>query len=154
MMSFTLIYIILNIVGIILIRYIENKRERVVFITQVIIYIGSNLILYLNQKVSLIDKINFTILTTWLSIVFLEIWAMSDDSYSLAVLLLINEKINLKKSYQEIDEIILSKKNTDRLNTILKLKLVENNSSNLKLTFLGNIVLSSINVLKKIMRIH
>ena len=62
-------------------------------------YAGSNIYLYLNQDILLIEKINFTIFTTWLSIIFLEIWAMSDDSYTLAVLLIINEKINLNRLY-------------------------------------------------------
>ena len=87
-------------------------------------------------------------MTFWTSILVLEIWAMTDDGYTLALYLLIyNNKLS-KTNMRSVDNLIQNKKKKERLDSLVKLKLLKLSSTGNKVTPLGLVVLKILAFIK------
>ena len=80
----------------------------------------------------------------------LEIWAMTNDGYTIALFLLIyNNKLS-KSNMDIIDNMIQNTKKNDRINSLVKLKLLKLGSTGNQVTSTGFIVLKIIAAIKTI----
>ena len=71
------------------------------------------------------------------SLSFLELWSLSQGGYSLQILKFVNQsKVSDISSLKSLGEIGASKKN-DRINGLLKMRLIRKANNELELTALG-----------------
>ena len=131
-------------------RAFNYKREIAVFYSQLLFVILSNIFVLINYKNvwTTLEILTFTIMTFWTSILVLEIWAMTDDGYTLALYLLIyNNKLS-KTNMRSVDNLIQNKKKKERLDSLVKLKLLKLSSTGNKVTPLGLVVLKILAFIK------
>jgi hypothetical protein len=87
-------------------------------------------------------------MTFWTSILVLEIWAMTNDGYTIALYLLIyNDKLS-KTNMRSVDNLIQNKKKKERLDSLVKLKLLKLSSTGNQVTPLGLVVLKMLAFIK------
>ena len=87
-------------------------------------------------------------MTFWTSILVLEIWAMTNDGYTIALYLLIyNDKLS-KTNMRSVDNLIQNKKKKERLESLVKLKLLKLSSTGNQVTPLGLAVLKMLAFIK------
>ena len=147
-----ILHLFCNLLLISLLRFVNYKREAMVFYSQLLLVVISNTLIFLNYKNiwAPIEIATFSVMTVWISILMLEIWAMTNDGYTIALFLLIyNNKLS-KSNMDIIDNMIQNTKKNDRINSLVKLKLLKLGSTGNQVTSTGFIVLKIIAAIKTI----
>ena len=143
-------YLLCNLLLISVLRAFKYKREIAVFYSQLLFVILSNIFVFINYKNvwTTLEIFTFTIMTFWTSILVLEIWAMTNDGYTIALYLLIyNDKLS-KTNMRSVDNLIQNKKKKERLDSLVKLKLLKLSSTGNQVTPLGLAVLKMLAFVK------
>ena len=143
-------YLLCNLLLISVLRAFKYKREIAVFYSQLLFVVLSNIFVFINYKNvwTTLEIFTFTIMTFWTSILVLEIWAMTNDGYTIALYLLIyNDKLS-KTNMRSVDNLIQNKKKKERLDSLVKLKLLKLSSTGNQVTPLGLAVLKMLAFIK------
>ena len=145
-----ILYLLCNLMLISVLRAFNYKREIAVFYSQLLFVILSNIFVFIIYKNvwTTLEIFTFTIMTFWTSIIVLEIWAMTNDGYTIALYLLIyNDKLS-KTNMRSVDNLIQNKKKKERLESLVKLKLLKLSSTGNQVTPLGLAVLKMLAFIK------
>lgn len=153
-MSLILNFLLINFVLLIFVRFLKLKREKILFLCQVMLFLLTNLYIYTNMSKTLkiIELLILSLITFSLSIVVLEVWALSNDGYTTLILLLIYHKKLSASNMAQIDEIIQKEKYFDRRLSLKKLKLVNQECN--QLTTYGAVTISIINIFRLLLLIR